>query len=199
MRNHGSPDDKPQGKALGWETLRTSYPFGTQWLTLRQDEVVIGGKDHITYTYAQAAPAVFIVPLTPAGEVVLIRQYRYTVDSWCLEVPAGGMWDRSGETLSGVARDELREEIGGIAEEVLFVATFYPWTSRSDQIAHVFLARDVKLDRHQELELTERIESVKVPIDQALTMARSGEIKDGQSALALILCENLFRELGYLA
>lgn len=53
-----------------------------------------------------------IVPITKAGEMVLLRQYRYAVDEWCLEVPAGGTHDSGDASLEEVARKELREEVG---------------------------------------------------------------------------------------
>lgn len=198
MSDAGDGSDKPRARALGWAIQSTDYPFESPWLTLRRDHVSTG-ETHFTYTYMRAAPAVFIVPVTAAGEVVMIRQYRYTVDEWCIEVPAGGTGDRTGASLEDVAREELREEVGGITDDLRHVGTFYPAVSRSDQIAHVFAALNVRLDRSQTLEATERIEVFLVAAGQALAMARRGEIRDGQSALSLILCEGLLRAMGYVA
>ncbi len=190
MTSAASPGDKPHANALGWGVRATDYPFTSPWSTLRRDQVS-AGDTNFTYTYMEAAPAVFIVPIATTGEVILIRQYRYTVDEWCLEVPAGGTGDREGESLEDVAREELREEIGGVCGELLAIGTFYPSVSRSDQIAHVFAALDVRLEADQRLEGTERIELFPMPAKEALAMARRGEIRDGQSALCLILCEDL--------
>ena len=189
MNSHG----KPEGARLGWQVLETTYPFATPWLKLRQDRVRIAGKDDITYTYIQGNAAVFVVPVTADGRVVLIRQYRYTVDAWCLEVPAGGTHDREGVSLEDVAREELAEEIGGTCAAIERVADFYPSTSRSAEACHVFLATGVTLDRPQSLQETERIEVHPVPAREALAMARTGRIPDGQSALALLLCEESLR------
>jgi len=167
----------------------------TPWMTIRRDDGYLSDGEPFTYTYVEAAPAVFIVPVTETDEIVLIRQYRYTVDAWCLEVPAGGAGDRPGQSLEEIALEELREEVGGICRGVKHVADFYSWPSRSDQIAHVYLARDVRLEVEPKWENTERIEIVGVPIDEALRLARRGEIGDGQSTLALLLCEELLREM----
>ena len=47
-------------------------------------------------------------------------------------------------------------------------------------------------------EATERIEILPVPVGEALHLARTGRIADGQSALALLLCEERLRQRGYL-
>lgn len=191
-----SARDKPEGARLGWQLLETSYPFATPWLKLRQDRVRIAGRGDITYTYITGNAAVFVVPVTVDGQVVLIRQYRYTIDAWCLEVPAGGTHDRAGVALEDVAREELAEEVGGTCETMERVADFYPSTSRSAEACHVFLATGVTLGRPQALQETERIEIHPVPAREALAMARGGRIADGQSALALLLCEDALRGRG---
>ncbi len=198
MRNRENADDKPQARALGWKVTGTSYPIATPWLTLRCDEVRTVGDDCLTHTYVQAAPSVFIVPVTAGGEVVLIRQYRDTVDAWCLKVPAGGTSGRPGQALADVAREELREEIGATCDDVCYIAALYPWSSRSNQIAHVFLVLGVQLEGRQQLEAPEHIELVPMRVEDALTMARGGDITDGQSALCILLCEGPLREMGYL-
>lgn len=190
--------DKPIGRGLGWRVVETRYPFATPWIQLRQDEVAIQGRPPITYTYLHQAPAVYVVPVTTAGQVVLIRQYRYPVDAWCLEVPAGGSGDRLGMPLREVARRELREEIGATCGPIEPVALFYGANAHSDQESHVFLALKVELGAKQTLEATEQIEIRPVSTREALAMARTGQISDGSSALALLLCEDLLHRYGYL-
>jgi len=190
-------DDKPEGARLGWRLLETSYPFETPWLKLRQDRVRIEGEGDITYTYLHGNAAVFVVPVTADGRVLLIRQYRYPIDSWSLEVPAGGTHDRAGIALEDVAREELAEEVGGSCASIERIATFYLSTSRSAESCHVFLATDVTLDRPQTLQETERIAVHPVAVGEALALARGGGIADGQSALALLLCEDTLRRYGY--
>lgn len=191
-------DDKPEGAKIGWQLLETTYPFATPWLKLRQDRVRIAGTGEITYTYIQGNAAVFVVPVTGDGQIVLIRQYRYTIDAWSLEIPAGGTHDRAGVPLEDVAREELCEETGGTCAAIERIATFYPSNSRSAEACHVFLATGVTLDRPQMLQETERIEAHLVPAREALSLARGGRIADGQSALALLLCEGALRRHRYL-
>lgn len=191
-------DDKPRGAKLGWRVLATAHPFATPWMRLRQDRIVIAGKGEVTYTYEERADAVGIVPVTRGGAVLLIRQYRYPLDEWCLEIPAGGMRDHPGATLEEVARIELHEETGATCGQLLPVGLFYVAAASRRQRFHVFLALDAVLSSEGDQEPTERIERCPMPIRDALHLARTGQIPEGQSALSLLLCETPLRERGYL-
>ncbi len=191
-------DDKPEGAKLGWRIVASAYPFVTPWMRLRQDHLAIAGKGEATYTYEERADAVGIVPVTRGGTVLLIRQYRYPLDRWCLEIPAGGMRDHPGATPEEVARIELREEIGATCTTMLPVGFFYVACAALKQRFHVFLALDVVQSAERAHEATEQIEQCPMPIGNALHLARTGQMPESQSALSLLLCELLLRERGYL-
>src|SRR6188508_3613572 len=54
--------------------------------------------------------SVVIVPVTAAGEVILVRQYRHAIGRWAWELPAGSL--KPGEDVEKAARRECHEEIG---------------------------------------------------------------------------------------
>ncbi|MCI0399162.1 MAG: NUDIX hydrolase [Chloroflexi bacterium] len=139
----------------------------------------------MTYNVVQHPGAVWIIPVTPAGEVVMIYTYRYTVDDWCLEIPAGGL--KPGQSLEETARAELLEEVGGTAAAWEYIGRFYTMNGIGDEVAHVFLASGVTLGQPRH-EPTEVMEVRPVPIAEALRLAQANEISDGPSALALLLC-----------
>ncbi len=130
----------------------------------------------------------FVVPVTAGGEVVLLRQYRHPVGEWLCEVPAGAVDGE--EDMEAAARRELAEDVGGIAKELCYVGHFFAASSVSNLRINVFLATGVQLEQSAH-EVTELIETKVVPASEALAMVRRGEIKDGQSALALLLCKAL--------
>ena len=100
-----------------------------------------------------------------------------------MEVPAGGL--SSDLTPEEVARRKFLEEVGGIASELHYVGQFYTSYGMSNEVAYVYLATGVELgEAHREP--TELMETHLVPVKEALRMARSGEISDGPSALALL-------------
>lgn len=180
--------EKPNGVRLGWERLETTYPFDYPMFRVRKD-IVRWPDGHVApYAYVEAVGAVWVVPVTSEGNVVLIRQFRYTMDAWCWEVPAGGFHDFQGSPMD-LARRELAEEVGGTSRDWRYVGSFRPGNSIIDELCHIVLAQGVHLDREPRREAGELIEIHEVPACKALEMARSGDIADGHSALALLRCE----------
>ncbi len=188
--------DKPNGIPLGWQRLSTDYPYTHHghMFRVRRDQVRWPDGHKGDYTYIEGQRAVWIVPVIAGGQVVLIRQFRYTLDDWCWEVPAGGFHDFAGSPLE-LAKRELAEEVGGASDDWLYVGSFHPGTSIIDALYHIYLARDVQLDREPQCEPGEIIEVHLVPLERALEMARNGEIADGLSALALLRCEPYLQSL----
>lgn len=185
--------EKPTGREIGWERLETRYPFVGRRFKIREDLVRLPDGHELTYAHVEGKGAVFVVPCTEEGQVILIRQYRYAVDDWCWEVPAGSMYDHAG-TLEQLARRELIEEIGATCDELVYITWFYGGVSASNAVGHVLLARGTRLDRDPQREATEFIEIHPMPVAEALSLARRGEMRDGRSALALLLCEPFLTE-----
>jgi len=171
-----------------WDTVDSKYLWQSQWYNLRQDRLRTPAGREFTYTLIEHPGAVWVVPVTPEGQVALIWQYRYAVDDWCYEVPAGGLGHDGNPEK--VARQELLEEIGGTAAELRHIGQFYTSNGISNEIAYVYLAIGVELGEACR-EPTELMEIRLVPIEEAMRMAREGEITDGPSALALLRCERL--------
>lgn len=171
-----------------WETLDSRFLWRSRWYNLRQDRLRTQGGHEFTYTLVDHPGAVWVVPVTADGQVVLVWQYRHIVDGWCYEVPAGGL--SPDLTPEEVARRELLEEVGGAAADLRYIGQFYTSNGISNEIAYVFLATGVMLgEAHHEP--TELMETHLIPLEEALRMAREGEITDGPSALALLWCEPL--------
>lgn len=61
-------------------------------------------------TGAPTPDAVCIVPLLPDGSVLLEREFRYPLNSWCVSLPAGLI--DAGESLEEAVARELSEETG---------------------------------------------------------------------------------------
>lgn len=168
-----------------YRTLEHRYLLQSRWRSFRDDRVDIGNERVINYSYAEVPRAVFVVPLTDDGRIVLIRQYRYPVRNWVLEVPAGSL-DRPDEDPALTARRELREEVGGECQELIHLARFYSSSAHLNLDSEIFLATGVKLGEAQ-LEETELLQRLVLPAREVLALAQRGGISEGQSAYAVLL------------
>ena len=93
-----------------------------------------------------ASDAVCIVPQTPDGRLLLIREFRYPLNSWCIAFPAG-LAD-PGEDLAAAVDRELREETGYALRADLGAAALDPLpqagfssTGLTDETVHVVFAQ----------------------------------------------------------
>jgi ADP-ribose pyrophosphatase len=191
-------DDKPKAATLGWSVRQATRPYENKTLALRVDDIDLAEGHTTQYAYIERAPAVIIVPVTRDGQIVTLNQYRYPVDDWCIEVPAGGTHDTGDDSLEEVARKELREETGGTCAALTSVGWFYSGPALLDEKCHVYLAENVDVTREPSTEPSEVIKIRLIDAAEAVEMARTGKMTSSPSALAVLICEPLLRERGYI-
>lgn len=100
-------------------------------------------RDHWEYAYrTNASGVVVIVPVTEAGELVLVEQYRVPVNSRVMELPAGLVGDDAdpGESLQQAAQRELIEETGFRAASFQELLTCPSTPGMSDEIVTIYFA-----------------------------------------------------------
>ena len=111
--------------------------------------------------------AVCIAARTPRDTLVMIREFRYPLNSWCIAFPAGLV--DAGEDIITCADRELREETGysilpGSAPRALPQAG-YSSTGLTDETVHVVLAEAERVEEPH-TEGNELIEVFELPIDE---------------------------------
>jgi ADP-ribose pyrophosphatase len=157
-----------------WRRRSSTYLIESDHLRIRSDEIELpNGVVLPNYYVRESLGFVMVFALTPAREVVLVRQYRYGIDEVIVELPAGSI-DR-GEDPLHCAKRELSEETGytAVRWEPLAVVPAEP--VRANSYLHAFLAFDATLTQPQNLDMTEAIEPFTVPLDAIRPMLRKDE------------------------
>jgi ADP-ribose pyrophosphatase len=160
--------------------------------------VVVGtfeGPDGTTFErdIVRSPGAVGVVPVLfdPEGtpSVVLVRQYRATLDTVITEIPAG-MRDVPGEPPETTARRELAEEVGLAAGHLELLTVFTNSAGMTDATTHVYLATGltrVPSAAHGPEE--EAMAVLQVSMADALADVDSGTITDAKTVIGLLLAE----------
>ncbi|MDQ2729122.1 MAG: NUDIX hydrolase [Actinomycetota bacterium] len=133
--------------------------------------------------------AVVVVPMIDDRRVVLVRQYRAAIDAELLELPAGKR-DVDGEAPEVTAARELEEEVGRAAGSIDLLARFYNSAGFSDELSHLYLARDLtevgnNLQGIEERHMTEE----EVSLDDLDDLVASGALVDAKTIIGLTLAD----------
>lgn len=126
-----------------------------------------------------------VVPITPEGDVLLVRQLRPALGRSLVEVPAGLLDQREEDALSCAAR-ELFEETGYRHASIEFLGGCFPSPGYTDEYVHLFVAT-TRADPEGPPE--EGVEVLRQPFDQMVAAARAGRIRDAKTVLALFLAD----------
>ncbi len=166
------------------ETQNRSMIFKGLVVDIEQLEVRIGAKGWHLYQIVRHPGGVGILPVHDDGTVTLIRQLRPAVGEMLLEIPAGRL--KPGEDPADCGRRELVEETGLSAESILSLGYFYPSPGVFDEAIHLFLGKGLTQGA-PEPEHHEEIETVRLPLEEALRMAGNDDgIRDGKTIVALL-------------
>jgi ADP-ribose pyrophosphatase len=122
------------------------------------------------------------IPVLDDGKLVLVRQFRYPLQKYILEFPAGKLDGRSPlETII----NELAEEAGCRAETLTHECSFYTSPGISTEIVHLFVARNLT-PVASVLEEGEHITVETYTPEECFQMIYSGEIRDAKSILGFL-------------
>lgn len=126
--------------------------------------------------------SVVIIPMNAKGQIALIRQFRFAIEDWLWEFPAGGI--EPGEKLDDAAKRECAEEIGYYPKKLKKIISFYPTPGISGELMHLYLAEDLVYGPLEQ-DADEDIEVKYFSIKQIQQMIEKGIITDAKTVLGL--------------
>ena len=130
--------------------------------------------------------SVVLIPMPSEREVVLISQYRYTLDRWIWELPAGSL--KPEEDPDAAAARECEEEIGLVPHRVERLRGFYPTPGFCDEQMIYYRCSDLRTpppDSTAHKDADEDLEPRTFTIDDARRLVRDGEIIDLKTVAGL--------------
>ena len=126
--------------------------------------------------------AVVILPILDARRIVMIRNFRHTVEQELWELPAGTA--EPNEAPIETARRELEEEAGYRAGTMTPLTEFFTSPGVLTERMFAFVATELQ-PVGQRLEVGERIVAEIVELNRARTWLTNGELRDGKTIAVL--------------
>jgi ADP-ribose pyrophosphatase len=169
-----------------YKTISKSIAYSNPWWRYCRDQVELPSGKLGEYHYVLTNGSSMVVPVEQDGHVLLVRQYRYTGNRDSIEFPCGGLKD--GATYDETARDELVEETGFLAGQLIPVGGFNPCNGLLDEICKVYIARSLKYAGTRPDE-TENMELVRLSMREIDDLILNGTIWDGMTIAAWALAK----------
>lgn len=170
-----------------WRTLSSKMVINHQWCKVRQDKIQLPNGIIIDDYFLTIRPEVALVlPITNNQELILVRQYRHGAGKILLELPAG-TFNPDEEEPQAAAIRELQEETGYIAEQVTPLSILYDNPVKDTNKIHLFIAENVTKAGVQELDVTEEIDVVLIPIEAVREKLANREICVAGTVAAIFL------------
>jgi ADP-ribose pyrophosphatase len=161
-----------EGKVFRVEVDRVQLPSGR---TVNMDIVRHHGS-------------VVLIPMPAPDRVILIRQYRYSIERWIWELPAGSLMP--GEDPATGAVRECEEEIRLVPGSVRRMRSFYPTPGFCDEEMIFFRCTDLQTppaDSTAHRDDDEDLEPRTFDVEEARRLVHEGEIVDLKTAIGLTL------------
>lgn len=150
---------------------------------VRRDRVIEPGAVHTTRYVVTHDGSVVLLPVFPDGRILLVRQYRHTVEKFLWELSAGRR--EPGERWRAAAQRELREETGFRAGNLRKLLEVSPSPGFVAERLVIYIARNLRPDPAKQ-DVDERIITRRFTLPELLRWIRAGRISDAKSVSGIL-------------
>jgi 8-oxo-dGTP pyrophosphatase MutT (NUDIX family) len=168
-------------KKADYTVLKTQVDYENPYMKIHKKEVEYPNTTRGTYWVLERRGNIsIIIPLFSSKETLLVGQFRVPTQEYSWEFPMGSVKGKDGIT---VAKQELKEETGLIANTFERIGEFWVANGHSSQKAYVYIAKDLE-QQEMEPEEHEFLEIKHVAVADIHKMIIDGTIKDGPTITA---------------
>ena len=158
-------------------------------ITVQIENITLPKGGELNAEIVRHPGSVVLLPVTDAGEIVLVRQYRHAIARWAWELPAGTV--KAGEDLQKAAARECHEEIGLVPSRVTPLGSFFPTPGYCDEEMNFYRADGLREasadDEAAQPDEDEDIEAQAFSVVEIRSMIARGEIIDLKTVAGLAL------------
>jgi ADP-ribose pyrophosphatase len=173
------------------KVLRSEKKYHGKVFDLIVDEIEYPSGNRAIREIASHPGGGVVVPLLDNGSVILVKQFRYPIQRFIYELPAGKL--NPGEDPAVCAMRELEEETGYVAGSLRKLTAIYSTPGFCNEVLHMYLATGLKKSEHgqrlEEGEMSLTLETV--ALSRAVEMIEAGEIIDGKTICGLLMTEKI--------
>lgn len=169
---------------MNFKVINSKIKFKGRVFDLRVDEIeYLSGNKGIREVAVHHGGAV-VLPVTNENKIVFVKQYRYPLDEWLLELPAGKL--EKGEDPRYCAERELEEETGYTADTITDLGKISTTPGFCTEILYLYLATGLKAGHHKREEGEQGMEVIELTMDEIKSYLKEGKIIDAKTICGIM-------------
>ena len=153
-------------------------------IDIYKDYITTPDGHNVEWDFIGHKGAASVIPVMDDGSILLVKQWRNSIDRFTLEIPAGGRDSVEEKTIDCASR-ELEEETGYKSDNIEFLQTIVPVAAYSEETIDVYVARNL-IPSKQNLDEDEFINVKKYHIRELVDMVLNNKIQDSKTAASIM-------------
>lgn len=166
-----------------WTIKQSQDMYIDPFIKVRLDAVIRPDGNDGQHVVVTMKPGVCVLAMDADKNVFLTSEFHYGIGQYSLEAVSGGI--EPGEDADLTAQRELQEEIGLVANHWEHITTVDPFTTIVVSPTRLYIASGLSA-APKDPEGTELIETVKMPLDEAIQKVNQGEITHAPTCVVLL-------------
>lgn len=163
---------------LRWKTLSSKYIYDDRWFRARADSCQFpDGRIIEPYYIVELPDWCNVILVTKDERVILVRQYRYPIDTATYELP-GGVIEKN-EDPKQAAKREMEEETGYTSDDIEFLMKLSPNPAVNNNTAYFFLVRNAVPTVSTNPDLFEDLDIVSFSKEEIIQFVLSNQMHHG--------------------
>jgi ADP-ribose pyrophosphatase len=166
------------------DVIGSDRVFDGKVFDVHRDRVRMPNGREVTVDVVRHSRSVVLLPVPEPGQIILVRQFRYAVNRWLWEAPAGSV--DAGEEPDAAARRECHEEVGLVPETIVRLGAFLPTPGYCDEEMIFYRLSSLATPTEAAaVDEDEDIEAKTFTLAEAREMVRRGEVVDMKTIVGL--------------
>jgi ADP-ribose pyrophosphatase len=166
-----------------FKRIKREQSFKGRIIDFYSDTILIDNEKQVVFDFIEHKGASAMIPVDSDGNILMVRQYRNAIDSYTLEIPAGGL--NPGEDNLACAIRECEEETGYKANNVQHLLDVHTTVAFSNELIKVYYSNDLTVSR-QNLDEDEYVDVKRYSLEELMSMIYSGKITDAKTIAGLL-------------
>ncbi len=164
---------------LNFKIVKSNIFFKGKVFDLKVDEIQYDSGNKGIREVALHNGGAVVLPITDDGKIIFVKQYRYPLDKFIFELPAGKL--ETNEDPLVCATRELKEEVGCSAKQIEKLGRICTTPGFCTEILHIYKATGLTFGDTAREEGEYGMEIFYFTVEEVKKMIRNGEIYDAKS------------------